>query len=69
MAWSLDSIHLHLTNSTIAWTCVAGRTLHQLTFTDSLELEQCYLYKLAVRSSLALFKWVVLLSSPQVRCY
>lgn len=47
--------------------CVAGKTLHQLTYTDSPLLKECCLYKLAFQPCLELFKWVVLIASPQVR--
>ena len=47
--------------------CSAGKTLHQLTYTDSPLLKDCCLYKLAFKPCLELFKWVVLIASPQVR--
>ncbi|KAL0029608.1 hypothetical protein WJX79_007819 [Trebouxia sp. C0005] len=43
----------------------AGRTLHELTFTDSPELKDCYLHNLAAAPSLTLFKCVLLAASPQ----
>ncbi|KAL0053468.1 hypothetical protein WJX82_006088 [Trebouxia sp. C0006] len=43
----------------------AGRTLHELTFTDAPELKDCYLHNLAAAPSLTLFKCVLLAASPQ----
>ncbi|KAL0033798.1 hypothetical protein WJX77_005511 [Trebouxia sp. C0004] len=43
----------------------AGRTLHELTFTDAPELQECYLHNLAAAPSLTLFKCVLLAASPQ----
>ena len=49
-----------------AQVCYAGRTLHELTFTDAPELKDCYLHNLAAAPSLTLFKCVLLAASPQV---
>ncbi|KAK9815810.1 hypothetical protein WJX72_009932 [[Myrmecia] bisecta] len=42
-----------------------GCTLQQLSFNDAPLLRDCFLYKLAQHSGLALFRWVVLVASPQ----
>ena len=59
--------HCSLVLSSIIHCYFAGKTLHQLTYTDSPLLKECCLYKLAFKPCLELFKWVVLIASPQVR--
>ena len=59
--------HCGLVLTCIINCCSAGKTLHQLTYTDSPLLKDCCLYKLAMKPCLELFKWVVLIASPQVR--
>ena len=65
--WGVKLCHCGLVlTSNIHCSC-AGKTLHQLTYTDSPLLKECCLYKLAFKPCLELFKWVVLIASPQVR--
>lgn len=46
--------------------CYTGRTLHELTFTDAPQLQDCYLHGLAAAPSFTLFRCVLLAASPQV---
>ena len=44
----------------------AGKCLSQLSFSDATSMQDCYLYRLAHQTNLADFKFVVLVTSPQV---
>ena len=45
----------------------ASPCMHQLTFTDETNIQDCFLFKLSEEKSFEYFQNVVLLSSPQVR--
>ena len=45
---------------------LVGKCLHQLSFTDASHIQDCYLYKMAAQTTLADFKYIVLVSSVQV---
>ncbi|GAX79423.1 hypothetical protein CEUSTIGMA_g6864.t1 [Chlamydomonas eustigma] len=44
-----------------------GKCLHQLSFTDASNIQDCFLYRLAQKSRLADFKYIMLVTSPQDR--
>ncbi|PWA51631.1 serine esterase family protein [Artemisia annua] len=46
-------------------TIMNTRCIHQLTFTDDMDLEKTFLYKLCKQKTLECFKNIILLSSPQ----
>ncbi|KAI3690561.1 hypothetical protein L2E82_48652 [Cichorium intybus] len=45
------------------------RCIHQLTFTDDIDLENTFFYKLSKQKTLESFKNIILLSSPKVRLF